>query len=104
MLGLRVSDEKPVAIKFINKKNMVNAKREYEMYSYLNAIDNPNVEKYGISAVYYYGEWNDFIVTAFTELKETLDQRIESSGIHDEDILLLLRHFVRITILQSIQF
>lgn len=93
---MRLEDHKPVAIKFINEKiNKDQAKREYEMYTYLNAVNQTEPETYGIPTVYYYGRWNGCIVTAYTELEETLAHRIENGFHSDYDILLLMQQFVR---------
>lgn len=91
---MRLEDDKPVAIKFINKINRVQAKREYQMYSYLYAIDNATVEQYGVPSLYYYGEWANFIVTAYTELEETVAVRVHSGTYYNYDILLLIQQFV----------
>lgn len=66
MTGVRINDSRPVAVKFIESSNIAYAEHEYRIYSYLHAIDNPTVERFGIPAVYYYGKWKDFIVIAIT--------------------------------------
>lgn len=92
---MRLTDKKPVAIKFISQDKIANAKREYETYSNLLAINKPYVERYGVPAVFYRGEWENFTVTAYTELDETLQERSEMSKFRRYDYLLLIRHFVR---------
>lgn len=92
---MRLTDKKPVAIKFISQNNIANAKREYETYSNLLAINKSHVEKYGIPVVYYQGVYENFTVTAYTELDETLQERSEMSKFRRYDYLLLTRHFVR---------
>lgn len=48
-----------VAMKFSSFWATENTENEYEMYTYLDAINNPNVEAYGIPSIYYYGKWNN---------------------------------------------
>lgn len=92
-------DNKPVAIKFIKKKHAKYARKEYEMYSHMKAINKTGVEKYGIAAVYYYGKWKNFIVTAYTDLEETLAHRIKLDHVETYDILFVIQQFVRISII-----
>lgn len=66
MTGVRINDSRPVAVKFIESSNKASAEQEYRIYSYLHAIDNSTVERFGIPTVYYYGKWEDFIVIAIT--------------------------------------
>lgn len=62
-IGIRIKDKLKVAMKFVKKEIEHEARKEYEMYTYLNAINNPKVEKYGIAAVYHYNEnWNGYIL------------------------------------------
>lgn len=64
--GIKLEGNVPVAIKFVKNENMKQIEREYEILSYLNAIHNPNVEKYGIPAVYDYSEWQNCIYMVFS--------------------------------------
>lgn len=96
---MREEDKKPVAIKFIYKSNVEYAQREYEMYSYMKAINETNVQKYGITAVYYYDTWENFIVTAYPDLEETLAHRAEIGRVETYDILFVIQQFVRIFII-----
>lgn len=70
------------------------AEREYEMYTYLNAINNPNVERYGIPAVYYDGTWNDHVLMAITLLDTEFGRRRVGRGLNDVDVMILARDFV----------
>lgn len=94
-VGIRQKDKKPVTIKFIKKNDVEYAQREYEMYSHMKAINKPGVEKYGITAVYYYATWKNFFVTAYTDLEETLANRIIFGSVETYDILLVMQQFVR---------
>lgn len=93
--GITHKDKIPVAIKFIKKTDLEFAQREYEMYSYMKAINKTDVEKYGIASVYYYGRWKGFIVSAYTGLEDTLAHRIEIGRVETYDILFVIQQFVR---------
>lgn len=54
-------------MKFVKKEIEQEAKNEYEIYTYLKAINNPKVEKYGIATIYHYNEnWNGYILTVLS--------------------------------------
>lgn len=55
-----------VAMKFIRIDVLQAATREYEIYSYLKAVDNPKIERFGIPNVYYYNEWNGHMIMVFS--------------------------------------
>lgn len=60
-------------MKFTQNIHKNESDREFEMYTYLNAIDNPEVEKFGFSAVHYYNEWNnEYMVMVFSRFEEDL--------------------------------
>lgn len=71
------------------------------MYYHMRAINNTGVEKYGIPGVYYHGPFNDLIVTAYTNLEETLAHRKAFGGVSTYDILLVIKQFVRSTFISS---
>lgn len=79
-----------VAIKFTPLTNREKAETEYEMYWYLDAVNNTDVEKNGIPAVYYYGTWNDYMVMAITLLDSVSDKH----KLNDVDVLIIAREFV----------
>lgn len=81
-------------MKFTPLINGAMAEREYEAYTYLGAINNANVEKYGIPAVYYYGKWEDYILMAITLLDSEYTARRFKRKLKDVDILILTREFV----------
>lgn len=72
------------------------ADEEYEMFSYLHAINEPEVERYGIPAVYYFGEWKELIMMGFSSLEYDLDKLVDSKQFFESDVnvLLVLRDFV----------
>lgn len=72
------------------------ADEEYEMFSYLHAINRSDVEKYGIPAVYYYGEWDQLKIMGVSILDNDLEKLVDSKQIFESDanILLVLRDFV----------
>lgn len=82
-------------MKFTPLKDGTNAEREYEAYTYLDAINNTDVEQYGIPAVYYYGTWDGYILMAITLLDSNYEggRRIERK-LNDIDIMILARDFV----------
>lgn len=60
-------------MKFTQNIHKNESDREFEMYTYLNAIDNTEVEKFGFSAVHYYNEWNnEYMVMVFSRFEEDL--------------------------------
>lgn len=89
-----------VAMKFTPSESSNFAKKEYEMYSYLNAINRPEVEAYGIPAVYYYGEWDrnkeKYHLLAITLLDLEFYKRAKDHKVSDIDLLILSRGFVSI--------
>lgn len=89
-------------MKFVKKEIKHEAKREYEIYTYLKAINNPKVEKYGIAAVYHYNEnWNEYVLTVFSYfgggnlLNKGREKYFHHSiKYHHINILIVLREFV----------
>lgn len=59
--GIKIKGNVPVAIKFIKIQDSKQIEREYEILSYLNAIKNPDVEKFGIPVVYDCNEWQNCV-------------------------------------------
>lgn len=70
-----------VAIKFTPLKDKEEAEIEYKMYTYLGAIDNEDVERYGIPSVYYYDTWNDHILLAITLLDPEFSNRVRMARV-----------------------
>lgn len=83
-----------VAMKFTPSKRADVAAREYEMYTYLNAINNTDVERYGIPTVYYYGTWKDNILIAVTLLDPAFNKKSKDRELQEVDILITFREFV----------
>lgn len=94
--GILLPINKEIAMKFTPLAEKKAADEEYEMSSYLHAINNPEVEKYGIPAVYYYGEWDQLIMTGFSLLDNDLVKLVDSKEFFESDVnvLLVLRNFV----------
>lgn len=89
--------EREVAIKFTSSNHKEEAEIEYKMYTYLNAIDNEDVERYGIPSVYYYDTWNDHILLAITLLDPEFTNRLKMDRIHKLntiDILIIFKECV----------
>lgn len=102
-LGLDLVENVTVAIKFVADDKMKEAQKEFEILTYLgadkiaNKIANKNttVEQYGIPAVYYYGHWEGYTVTAITKCDKDLIDIGNDGGLNDPlDILILFRNFV----------
>lgn len=85
---------KEVAMKFTPSKFEKSALDEYEIYTYLNAINNTSVEMYGIPSVYYFGRWNDYVLMAITLLDTKFDKVFSSEKIIELDVLIMFREFV----------
>lgn len=81
-----------VAMKFTQDAYF--AEREFEIYTYLNAINNTDVERYGIPAVYYFGTWHDHVLMAITLLDSKFNECHRSRSFTEADILLIAREFV----------
>ncbi|XP_031622978.1 uncharacterized protein LOC116340563 [Contarinia nasturtii] len=86
-----------VAMKFTSSEGKLEARREYEIYSYLDAINNTAIESKGIPSVYYFGEWEDYTLMAITLLDPVFTKKINAKDIDETDILIISREFVRIT-------
>lgn len=94
-------NNKTVAIKFVPSEKYI--KHEFEMYSYMGAIDNSSVEDYGIPAVHYYGKWEEFSMIAITPLDSKFDE-IKTNGkirMSDLDIFIILREYVSFFLIQA---
>lgn len=85
---------KEVAMKFTPLHMKVFATEEFKIYSYLNAINNSDVERYGIPSVYYYGEWNDYVLMGLTLLDPEFNKRVENGLFGEVDGLILMQQFV----------
>ncbi|XP_031627221.1 uncharacterized protein LOC116343347 [Contarinia nasturtii] len=100
-LGELIGSNKTVAMKFApTVENEI--ENEYEIYTYLGAIDNSTVENYGIPAVQYYGKWEDCSMIAITPLDAKFNEivkkcRKSGSTLRDIDILIICREYVRIS-------
>lgn len=98
VLGLMVPIDKEIVMKFTKLERKSYAEEEFEYYSYLNAINKPEVEQFGIPAVYYYGvcEGFDLVMMGLTILDKDLDDLVKSKRFLENDInvLIVLRDFV----------
>lgn len=83
-----------VAMKFT--KNEFQAKNEYKMYVYLNAINNQSSQAYGVSTIYYFGMWNNHFIMAMTLLDSESGEKFEKGHFNKIDLLIKLREFVRL--------
>lgn len=83
-----------VAMKFTPLKHGIAAEREYEAYSYLNAINNTAINNAGIPAVYFYGTWSDYVMLAITLMDSEYTDGRYLKTLKDIDILIIAREFV----------
>lgn len=83
-----------VAMKFTSLKHGIAAEKEYEAYSYLNAINNTAVEQFGIPTVYFYGAWSDYVMLAITLMDLEYRKMCALRKLTDVDILIVAREFV----------
>lgn len=69
-------------------------RKEYKMYTYLNAINNPNVMADGISSIYYFGIWNNHTMMGMT-LHDTKSMKdIYDGAVGESHFLIIFREFV----------
>lgn len=91
-----------VAMKFVKLEHIDEAKREYEIYSYLNAVDNAKeCERFGIPNVYYYHEWKEHMIIVLSYFNggdlidvHTKGHFLETFGNQCINSLILFREFV----------
>lgn len=79
-------------MKFVCEKNANLAKREYDVYTYLNAIFNPDVERYGIPSIYYYNRYGEYQLMVLSLFECNLLNK--ESAIQVIDNLIVFRDFV----------
>lgn len=96
--GIRIADNKLVALKFMDGNRMEDPHREYKIYTYLHAIATPNVERFGIPTVYYYKKWKGFILMVLSYLNGgDLITAVEAGHFKNPlDSLILFRDFVSV--------
>lgn len=84
-------------MKFFPSHREIDAKREYTIYTYLNAINNNStVESYGIPSVYYYGYWSKrgHTMMAITLMDSGLISKYENGRFNAVDLLIMFQGFV----------
>lgn len=102
-IGTLRGSNKEVAMKVTLPNYRIDAKHEYEIYSYLGAINNSAIEAYGIPSVYYYGRWNGCYLLAITLLDSKFNERWKLSYVNEVDILIISREFVSYVLFLSRQ-
>lgn len=86
---------KSVAMKFIETGGEFGAENEhYEIYTYLNAINNSRVEIYGIPTVYYYGTWEVHNIMAIILFDHNVLSEYVNCKMNEVDLLIIMREFV----------
>lgn len=96
--GLMLPIDKDIAMKFTLPDQESTAYDEYRMYSYLDAINSTESEKFGIPSVYYYGKCQQtgLILMGFSLLEKNIEDLANSGKLleHDVNVLMILRDFV----------
>lgn len=92
--GSLIGHTKQYAVKMTYPMYEADARKEYEMYTYLKAIDNSDVEQYGIPAIYYYGVWRGLAVMAMTLFDSEFGKSMEEKKFEELDVLIMFREFV----------
>lgn len=93
-IGIWLANNDIVAMKFTPASLHLNAEHEYRIYTWLGAINNTEVEKFGIPSVYWYGWWNNHVLMAMTLLDSEFHTRCKKNQVTDVDILIVFREFV----------
>lgn len=81
-------------MKFTSSEYEAEATREFEIYSYLNAVKNSSVEAFGIPTVYYCGRWNGYFLMAITSLDSEIQKKSNEGKVNNVDVMIIFREFV----------
>lgn len=81
-------------MKFTPVKYESYAKHEFEMYTSLYAINNSNIEGFGIPSVHYFGRLCDHILMALTFLDIDCEGIFANHNYIEADVLIIFREFV----------
>lgn len=81
-------------MKFIPPRNKEFAENEYEIYTYLEAINNPDVEQYGIPSVYYYGSYRNYTMMAITLFSNEFNFMFNTFQFDIIDMFVTIQQFV----------
>lgn len=96
IIGILNPPNVEVAMKFTSSEYEAEATREFEIYSYLNAVKNSSVEAFGIPSVYYCGRWNGYILMAITSLDSEIKKKSDEGKVNNVDVMIIFREFVSI--------
>lgn len=89
-------------MKFVLNDFRNNTEREYQIFTYLNAINRPEIERFGFPALYYSNDWKGYIlmVISYFDGGDLVRRRNKgffqnpSSESKSIDSLILFRNFV----------
>lgn len=84
-------------MKFTPLRIQIFASEEFEIYSYLNATNNTDVERYGIPAVHYFGSYQNYTMMAITLLDAEFNKKFEDGLFDGADALIVMQQFVSST-------
>lgn len=85
------------AIKITYPMYVAEARKEFEMYTYLHAINKSETESFGIPVIYYYDMWkkqDNFTVMAMTLFDPEFGKTMENKKFEQLDIMIMFREFV----------
>lgn len=89
--------KREIAMKFIPPRNKEFAEEEYTIYTCLNAINNTDVERYGIPSIYYFGSYKNYTMIGFTLLEKEFNSVFDDFDFDLIDVLVTIQEFVRRT-------
>lgn len=92
--GILHPSKREIAMKFTLPSPGADAKHEFKIYSYLDAINRTEVEKYGIPCILYYGQYQDCQMLGMSLLDPEFNKRYKNLNVTDIDVLILCREFV----------
>lgn len=81
-------------MKFTPTDEQFEAAKEYAIYTYLDAINNTDVERYGIPSVHYFGLWDDYVLMAITLLDANCMKKSKNGQLNELDMIIIFREFV----------
>lgn len=82
-------------MKFISFDFEGQAINEINTYIALGALNNPQIEAYGIPTLYYHGTWKNYYILAITLLDLNLEQTRKAGRLTALDKLIIFQKMVR---------
>lgn len=87
------------AIKVTYPMYVGEAQNEFEMYTYLDAINKSETEAFGVPVIYYYDTWwwkkrENFTMMAMTLLDSEFGESMKNKKFGELDVMIMFREFV----------